>query len=402
MAAVAVFLFAVYMWTGTPDNAGAFASLADGFLHGHLYIDRDMPWLELVPVAAGTHQWYVPLPPVPAVLLVPFVAILGQSFDVGVLVAIGGALSVVLLWTLVAEIGVPSRVQPWLAIAFGLSSALWWVAGTAGTHHEAQVASVLFALVALNLAVRRRWPLLAGLSLGLAAGSRLPVGLTLPLYMALFGGVELFRRGDAGPRRLGIRLARPRREAVVGVGWLLLGLAIVALPVALYNVARFGNAFDFGYTRIPSSFGMVLDEPWYKEGLNSISYIPRNLHAMFIRGFDYVDEFPWFRPNWTGMSLLLTTPILLWLAKARAWTTLVVVGWIAAVLGIIPDVTHGGVGWAQFGYRRILDVAPILFLLLGWVFRKGMSLEAKAAILIGVAVNAYAIWAITVLDFVSF
>jgi len=228
------------------------------------------------------------------------------------------------------------------------------------------------------------------------------VGLTLPLYMALYGGIVLFRHGEDGTAALRVRLDRPRREVLVRVGWLLVGLAIVAVPVALYNLARFGSVFDFGYTRIPSSFGMILDEPWYTNGLNSILYIPRNLHAMFIRGFDYVDQFPWFRPNWTGMSLLLTTPILLWLVKARQWTTLVVVGWIAAILGILPDVTHGGVGWAQFGYRRILDVAPILFLMLGGVFRKGMSLEARAAVVVGVAVNAYGIWAITVLQFVSF
>jgi hypothetical protein len=218
--------------------------------------------------------------------------------------------------------------------------------------------------------------------------------------MALYGGVVLFRRGDDGLPR--VRLERPAWSALAPVAWLLVGVTVIAIPVALYNVARFGNAFDFGYTRIPSTFGNVLDEPWYQYGLNSILYIPRNLHAMFMRGFDYVDSFPWFRPNWTGMSLLLTTPILIWLVKARQWTTLVVVGWIAAILGILPDVTHGGVGWAQFGYRRILDVGPILFLLLGWVFRKGMSIEAKAAIVAGIAVNAYGIWAITVLGFVSF
>jgi hypothetical protein len=88
--------------------------------------------------------------------------------------------------------------------------------------------------------------------------------------------------------------------------------------------------------------------------------------------------------------------------KARSWAPLVAFGWIAVVLGILPDITHGGVGWAQFGYRRILDVAPIMWILLGWVFRKGMSVEAKAAIVLGIIVNAYGIWAITVLDFVSF
>jgi len=394
LLAAAVVVAGIYLWTGVADTAGAFAGLADALLHGRLYIDHDMPWLELVPLAPGSHHWYVPLPPVPAVLLLPFVAIWGPGVDVGVIAAAAGGLNVALLGLLLAAIGVPSRVQLWLVVAFALGSVSWWVAGTAGTHHEAQVASLTLALLALNLAVRRRWPLLGGLCLGLAAGSRLPVGLTLPLYLALYAGLPF-------PPR-----AWPDRGTLLRVGGLLVGVALVAAPIALYNELRFGSPFDFGYTRIPSSYGMVLDEPWYREGLNSISYIPRNLHAMFIRGFDYVDQFPWFRPNWTGMSLLLTTPIFLWLVKARArsgpWAPLVVFGWLAVLFGILPDITHGGVGWSQFGYRRILDVAPILWLLLGWVFRNGMSVEAKAAIVVGVLVNAYGIWAITVLDFVSF
>jgi hypothetical protein len=40
--------------------------------------------------------------------------------------------------------------------------------------------------------------------------------------------------------------------------------------------------------------------------------------------------------------------------------------------------------------------------MLGWVFRRGISIEARAAIVIGILVNAYGIWAIEVLHFVSF
>lgn len=379
--------------TGGPDTGSAFGALADAFLHGRLFIDHDMPWLELVPVAPGTHQWYVPFPPVPAVVLTPIVAVFGPGVDAAVVAALAGGFNVVLLWLLLARTGVPSRVQPWLVAAFAVGSVHWWVAGMAGTHHDAQVASVTFALLALNLAVRRRWPLLGGLLLGLAAGSRLPVGLTFPLYAALYAGVAF------PPRRW------PDRAAWWRVGGLLVGVAVIAFPIAWYNLARFGSPFDFGYTRIPSSYGTtVLDEPWFKEGLLSLSYIPRNLHVMLIRGFDYVDQFPWFRPNWTGTSLLITTPVFLWLVKARSTVALIAYGWIAVGLGLLPDVTHGSVGFAQFGYRFILDVAPILWLLLGWVFRKGMSVEAKAAVILGIAVNAYGIWAITVLQppFVAF
>ena len=37
------------------------------------------------------------------------------------------------------------------------------------------------------------------------------------------------------------------------------------------------------------------------------------------------------------------------------------------VTGLALVVTHGGIGWTKFGYRRILDVAPILWPMLGWV-----------------------------------
>ena len=413
---VAVAAVALYLWTGGPDSSSAFAALADAFLHGRLSIDHDMPWLEIVPVTPGGHDWYVPLPPVPAVVLLPFVAVFGPGLDVGIIVAVVGGLNVVLLAWLLSAVGVPTRVQAWLAVGFALGSVEWWAAGMAGTHLDAQVWSVFFALLALNLAVRRRWPLLGGLLLGLAAGARIPVGLTAPLYLAFYGGLVITRAGERDEVPAGepegaeaglafgpVRIRWPDRDGLLAIGWLVVGVAIVAAPVALYNLARFGDIFDFGYTRIPSSFGAtVLDEPWYAQGLNCLCYIPRNLHAMFIRGFDYVDQFPWLRPNWTATSLLITTPIFLWLVKARALVTLVVVGWIAVALGIFPDITHGGVGWTQFGYRRILDVAPILWLLLGWVFRNGMSLEAKAAVILGVLVNAYGIWAITVLGFVSF
>ena len=74
----------------------------------------------------------------------------------------------------------------WLTAAFAIGSVHWWAAGTGTVWLHAQVVAVFFSLLALHLAVRRRWPLLAGLFLGCAAASRLPVGLTLPLYLALY------------------------------------------------------------------------------------------------------------------------------------------------------------------------------------------------------------------------
>ena len=383
LASAAALLY--YLTVSERVTLDSFLPLADGFLHGRLFIDQPMPWLELVPRAEG--GWYSPFPPMPAIALMPFVALFGPGFDQGIATALFGGANVALVWLLLRRSGVALVSANWLTAAFAVGSVHWWAAGTGSVWLHAQVVAVFFALLALHLAIRRRWPLLAGLFLGLAAASRLPMGLTLPLYLALYLRLSF-------PPSLRMPAAAELRSAIA----LLAGLAVPAALVAAYNVARYGSPFVFGYELIPG----VLDEPWYAKGLLSIDYLPRHLHLMFMRGFDLVDTFPWFRPNWSGASLLLTMPILLWLVKARSRTPLIAYGWIAIVLALIPDVLHGAPGFAQFGYRFILDVLPIMLLMLGWVFRDRISVEARAAILIGIAVNAYGVWAVTVIGFVSY
>jgi hypothetical protein len=253
----------------------------------------------------------------------------------------------------------------------------------AGTHHWAQTVGVLFTLLALHVAVGRRWPMLAGLLLGLAAGSRLPMGLALPLLLAFYG----------------IRW-RPTRAHVL----LLAGLALPALLIAAYNVARFSSPLDFGYARIPSGeTGLVTDEPWFRHGLVSPLYIPRHLYAMLLQSFEWVDAAPFLRPSITGLSLTLSAPFLFFAARAwsvRARQRLVPVALLSVGLILLPDVMHGSWGFAQFGYRFALDAVPVLMLLLGWAYRDRASPWLTAAVVLGIAVHAYGIYVINVLGLV--
>jgi hypothetical protein len=367
----------------------AFVPLADAFLHGRLHVADPMPWIEHVDRAAG--GWYVPYPPMPAITVLPFVAIFGPGFDQGIASALIGGLNVAILWTLLGKIGVASLPRLALTLAFAVGSVHWWAAGVGTSWLFAGVNGVFYALLALWLALDRRWPLAAGVLLGCAAASRLPVGMTLPLYLALFAGLT----GFAVPSLL----RWPDRAGLRAAGLVLLGLAVPMTLVALYNVARFGSPFDFGYEKI----GGVLQEPWYRQGILSLAYVPRHIEAIFFRGFDLVDGvFPYFRPNWMGLALTFSTPIYFWLVNLRRRDPFIVYGLIAVLLALLPIVTHGNVGEAQFGYRFSLDVAPILFLLLGLVFRQHISRAAMLAILVGVVVNAYGVFVITALGFVGY
>jgi hypothetical protein len=379
---LALLALVAYWFTG-PHGAGGdqFVPLADAFLHGRLSIPVDRSWMELVPVPDGSGAQYSPFPPVPALTLMPIVAALGLFPGVGelsgnVMSAVVGAVNVALAWYLLMAIGV--RLGPRLAIAIGFAfTTHWWVAGMAGTHHYAQVVASSFLLLALNLAVRRRLPALVGLTLGLAAGSRLPTGLALPLMLAFFADRW-----------------RPARAH----GELLLGLAVPALLFAAYNIARFASPLDSGYVHIPSGeFGLVTDEPWFRHGLLSPLYIPRHLYAIFLQPPLLVDAFPYLKPSLTGLSLILTAPFLFWAVKARG--PLVAITWLSVGLVMLPDLMHGSWGFSQFGYRFILDAVPLLLLLLGWGYRERASWSLVAAVAVGVAVHT---WGIVVINLYRF
>jgi hypothetical protein len=68
---------------------------------------------------------------------------------------------------------------------------------------------------------------------------------------------------------------------------------------------------------------------------------------------------------------------------------------------LLPNVMHGSWGFAQFGYRFVLDAVPVLMFLLGWAYRDRASAWLTAAVALGIVVHAYGIYAINVLKFVS-
>ena len=334
--------------------------VAQAFAAGRLYLLDPIPWLELVPRPEG--GWYSPFPPLMSVLLLPF-AVAGVVVDSNVTGAVSGGVSVALVWLVLLRLGVAEMPRLALTVSWAFGSQVLWMATTGGQHLAPQLLAASLLLASIALALDRRWPILAGLLLGAGAASRLPVGLALPLLVYLY-------RGE-GQRGAWIRL--------------LAGLAVPALLVAAYNLARFGDPFEFGYGLIRNVDGeSVLEEPWYEHGIVSLRYIPGGLYAMLFKGFEWQDTFPWVVPGYIGASVLLTMPILWWIFDARG--RLALVAGLTAVLILLPDLAHGNPGFAQLGYRYILDALPVLWLMLGIAFRERLSRAALVALVAGGAV----------------
>ncbi len=384
---VTVLAAAIYLVTTDPEPVAFdyFVRLADAFLHGRLYVLEAPSWLnELVPGGGG---WYVVYPPVPAVLLMPLVAVFGTDFPQQVASCVFGAVTVGLVWLLLARFTLRLRQRAILTLVFAFGTVFWYVAETGSAWYLGHVSAVMFSVAAVILALDRRWPVVIGLFLGLAAISRLPVALACV-------GVLLLLLGIGWPVRLPAdRAAAVRRTLGFGFG--------MAIPVGLYfgyNLARWGTLLDEGYTRIPG----ILEDPIYeKYGIFALEHIPRHIHAIFLRSWNFVDDPPFFQPSLWGLGLFLTTPLFIWLVRARLQDPRVLGSVVAAALVAIPIVTHGNVGLAQFGYRFSLDVQVFLFVILATVFERGMSRLAWLAAWASIAICAYAIWALSI-DFTAF
>jgi hypothetical protein len=425
LAGLAVGCFLIYAYVGqNQGGTDGWFPLATSLLHGHFWIDGSRPWIELVP--AGDNMYYLPFPPVPAVILVPIVAIFGQDFtDTSGVCALVGAINVLLVVSMLHAIGLRKVATLVLTLGFAFGSEVFYVTATGGPHHWTEVLVVCFVLAAINLAIRGRYPWLAGIFFGLAVGCRPTIILTAPAFVVLYwrAGGWLAARGasaddststsaDSGStestsKTAGLGAASRLKRVVfaafdkledlvrqanwAGLVTLALGAGAIGVWLAFFNVSRFGSPTEFGYDLIKGPQGQsVLSESWYTHGIVSPLYLARGLFAMLLRGWDFNDNFPWVEPSWAGCSILYTTPILVYLLRARWRDPLILAGWLGLVLPVTLDLMHGNPGFAQFGYRFILDGLPFAWLLLGLVvLRNGLTRGQVIAVAVGVAVNAY-------------
>jgi hypothetical protein len=379
--AFALFAAVFYAWAG-PDqkNTDGWFPLAQSMLQGHLWIDGSRPWIEMA--QAGGH-WYLPFPPIPAVVLMPVVAVAGiDGIDTSGATAAVGGLNVCLMWALLRSLELDRRAAAWLLVSFAFGSEALYVAATGGVHLWAETLGLCFALLSLLLSVRCRFPLVAGAAVVLAAGCRLPYLIAAAPVLA---GYVLPLRSPARDW--------PKPTLLFCAGAIPFGLLILA-----YNLARFGDPLEFGYSRIISAYdgSSVLSEPWYASGIISPTYLARGLYSMLARGFGFSESPPWLIPSRAGASVLMTMPVLVFLTRSIRRQVPLAVAWVGFAGPLFIDLIHGNPGYAQFGYRFFLDGLPFAWLLLAIVIRRdGLTHGMKVAIVVGVLVNLYGMWCIS-------
>ena len=380
IAAIALLIF--LLSKGPSPGQNHFVYLADSFLHGRLGLTGGGENLaEMVPFNGN---YYVVYPPMPAVLLLPFVAVWGTTFDQALLSVILAGFCVAATWLMLKKAGSNQTKALWLTALFGFGTCFWFIASVGSSWYIEHVVAVLFLTSAIILALYGKSNFAVGLLLGCSVIARLPVALSFPFFLLLIYDQK--------------NMWMPRvRQALIFFG----GLAIPVGLNALYDYARYGVFTNIGYYLIPG----IQEDPFFQQGIFNIAYIPRHLHAIFLQGPNVLPDFPWFQPNWIGMGLFLTTPAFLFIfigAFRGGWRSLNKKAALAILCILPPIITHGTVGFTQFGYRFSLDFVPFLMLLTAAGMRENLGWTEKVLIILSLLINLWGVVSIIKFGFVSF
>ena len=409
---------------------------------------------DVLPVATtdGVARGLIPFPPLPAVLLVPFVALWGHATNSQLIFAILGALDVGLAWWVLGRLPIRTWVRVAAAIFFAFGTVFWYAAQIGTTWYEAHVLAVGLALAAIGVALGRdpgaagdedehpdeegsgdvggparaigdpprfrarsllpdRRQFLAGFLFGLACTSRLTVAFGAPFFVLVGSGGSWQRRAVSAA----------------------LGAAVPIGALGIYNLVTAGALLHPGYDtlyRLEAGFYLPLHYhlDW---AIEDPRYLPQNFGIMFlntpvfeptvvpsalgtgdplctapdaVRGL-FNRDCPLVLPQDTGMSLLLVSPAYLLVLPALRWgyghSRLVTGAAIAVLLIAFFNLMHFSQGWVQFGYRFSNDFVPFALVLVAIGLERlarrrgpGLAVVAVGMVAVSVAVNFWGVvWA---------
>lgn len=357
-----MFTLFVSHFRSTPYNN--FVLLADAFLHGHAWITWPGAYID----ALGYNgQHYVIEAPLPALMLLPFVAIAGTAANQTLLAVILAGIAVGAAWELGERLGVSRSANVWICTFLLAGTDLLWCAMLGDVWFIAHVSAVCFTMLALVELCGKRRGWLVALWAVCAIESRFTLALALPVYAVMLATDKTARRTLAG----------------------FAGVIVAAAGLWVwYNLARWGTAGDIGYTTWyhQDQAGMPTGSPF------RLMYLPYQLWSFFVQRPDFNAVFPWFRPSYAGVALTWTSPALIYAFWARGPKQLLAAFWAAAVLTAIPNFVYYVNGFAQYGMRHALDFIPFLVALMFLAARERLALWAKALIVYSCAASIYGVW----------
>jgi hypothetical protein len=369
-------------WMRNPGKA-YWHLLAQAFLDGKLYIANPVQTHDMTFFQG---HWYLPPPPLPAILMLPYALLVGAAsinnvwFSI-IFCSINSTLVFLILEGMRRRgwIQLPRAGLLWLVALFALGTPHWWVGVNGMEWFVSQIVAVTFLALATWCAVQGWSPWIVSASLALCVSARPNLVVVWVLLLAIAWQI---RKETGQPFRWTWALKWSLQSAVP--------VAAAAAGLMVYNFLRFGNPLDFGYTMINGAPQIVENARIY--GLFNLHFIPGNLYLMFLRLPSFRPEPPYLFPSIEGMSFLLTTPALLYLVHRYEKKWWILGAWALVILSIGMLSLYHNTGAAQYGFRYVLDFIVPLIMLLAYALGKKTTWAFRILVIVSVLINGYGVW----------
>jgi hypothetical protein len=334
-------------------------------------------------IESRTNIRYVSFPPLPAVVMLPFVAIWGLQFNDVLFSVIWAAINPVLLFLLLRDLARRGHSKRgavddlWLTVMFGVGSVYFYTACVGQVWYTAHVIGVTCAIAYAWAAVDASRPWAAGLALGLGFAARTPMIFMFPLFaleaLRVAGGWEVVRATKKLPPGLLPRLLRFGAAA---------GLVVALLFI--HNFARFESFTEFGHRFLNIGWKDRIQR-W---GLFNYHFLSRNLACALVLLPRILARAPFVQVSQQGMSLLVTSPNLAYTVMPKERSPLAPALWLTVAATAIPSLLYQNSGYYQFGYRFSLDYMVFLVALIA-VGNRRLSWLFKVLVVLAIGVNLF-------------
>ena len=350
---------------------------AMSWLSGRLDMGKNYEWLEL---AVYNGKYYLSFPPLPSVVMLPFVLLFGERTPSNLVSALYGIFTAMIAYKILKKAGMKRGGAVFFAIAYVWGSNMLWLSTSGGVWFLAQGLNMLLLTACVYFA-QQKMRVAAYAMAALAVGCRpFSVCMFLPL-MAYFYTADK-------DRPMADRIGGQIRSLIIPV--------FIALCYMLYNYVRFGNVLEFGHNYLPEFTES-------EKGQFSLSYILPNLYNLLLRPVTLRADLTLEYPLFDGVMFYIANPMfLIWFAavvkdvrqKKLDAVRLCIV--IAVLIELLLLCAHKTLGGSQFGARYTVDMLPmaLMYLLLKKDEPGGISAFIMAA---GMMFNLYGALAMTML-----
>ncbi|MEJ5201500.1 MAG: hypothetical protein WHV66_04635 [Anaerolineales bacterium] len=370
----------VTIYTGFPNTPGKayFNLLADAWLQGRLYLTKPD---QIHDLTFYQGQWYVPNPPLVAVLMVPWVAWKGvDSLNTVIFSLLFAALNVALMYWILEALAdrgwsaLRTRDNLWLIFLFTFGTAHFYTSLIGKMWFLSNMVSITCMALAVlaTLKIRSAW--LAGACLALAVIARPNLALLFPFLLGITFQIEKDTTGKVAWRKMVIWSVKCALPMIIAVGGLL-----------LYNLARFDNLFDFGY--LTENVAGFMAEDLKQYGTFHPHFILRNLKVMLFNLPRWDDDCNSIAPSVEGMSMFITTPAFIYLFRRFQRKPWFIGAWVAVGMIVGSLMLSYNTGAWQFGYKYTLDFLIPMMSILAVSVGNRVPNTMKILILTSVAIN---------------